>query len=205
MTMDESQGSPVPRCTFWNAVKGRRYDCSDPLCTLKEVFYVANNENVWGNIQQTRSLANTSFSLEDAASWRPLLSQKFKERSLLTFPQQFQTVQAEIDWNRSPPRTVEAQRIEQEFNSTIQSVLEHWRSEEGRAMITNEGMNRRLHEVHISDIIKVVGKHTEVLVATQMQVLEKMEAAAHYEHAYSEEVRFRPAEKREVFRCGIYA
>lgn len=147
MTVDNSI---VPaRVLFWNAVKGRMYECADPLCTLKEIFYVVNNENVWGNVQVTKSLANTSFNLEDASAWRPLLSQKFKEQSQHTFPQLFQTVQAELDWNRSPPRTVEAQKIEQEFYATIQSVLEQWRSDEGRAMSGNEGMNRRLYEVRI--------------------------------------------------------
>ena len=72
---------------------------------------------------------------------------RIKEQYLLSSPQQVQTIQSEIDWNRSPTKPAEALKIEQEFHSTIQTYLEHWRSEEERAMISKEYMNRRLHEV----------------------------------------------------------
>ena len=146
MTLEDSQDASS-RVMFWNAVKGKRYDLADPLCTLKDIFYVVDKDNVWGNVQATQSIASTSFNFEDATSWRPLLTQKFREQCVITSPQQFHTVQSEIDWNRSPPKQAEAERIEQEFKSTIQTVIEHWRSEEGLTMRVYEGMNRRLYEV----------------------------------------------------------
>jgi hypothetical protein len=146
MTVDES-AQTGGRVAFWNAVKGKRFDCKDPLCTLKEVFYVVNKDNVWGNIQPAHAIASTSFNFEDPLQWRPLLSPKFKEQSAFASPQLYQTVQTEIDWTRSPPKEAEAMRIQQDFNSTIQTSLELWRSNEGLSTNGNEDLNRRLHEV----------------------------------------------------------
>ncbi len=146
MTVDDSPET-AGKVSFWNAVKGKRYDCKDPLCTLKEIFYVVNKENVWGNIQPAHAIASTSFNLEDPLQWRPLLSPKFKEQSAFASPQLYQTVQTDIDWKRSPPKEAEAMRIQQDFNSTIQTILEHWRSSEGLATNGNEGVNTKLREV----------------------------------------------------------
>ncbi len=151
MTVDNSPEAGV-RVAFWNAVKGKKYDCKDPLCTLKEIFYVVNKDNVWGNIQQAHAIASTSFNFEDPLLWRPLLSPKFKAQSEFASPQLYQTVQTEIDWKRSPPKEIEAVRIEQDFNSTIQTILEHWRNNEGLSTNGNEGLNRRLHEVVLSTL-----------------------------------------------------
>jgi hypothetical protein len=146
MTVEDSpeNGGKV---AFWNAVRGKRYDSKDPLCTLKEIFYVVNKDNVWGNIQPAQAIGSTLFDLEDQLQWRPLLSPKFREQSMFASPQLYQTVQTEIDWKRSPPKEAEATRIEQDFNSTIQTTLERWRSNEGLSTNGNEGVNRRLHEV----------------------------------------------------------
>ena len=48
---------------FWNASKGLRYSQNDPHCSLKEIFYIISDKNIWGNIQTTQDLRHTKFDL----------------------------------------------------------------------------------------------------------------------------------------------
>jgi hypothetical protein len=152
MTIEEVQErSGESQITFWNAVKGKRYDWKDRHCTLKEIFYVVNRENVWGNVQATRVLSSTSFNLEDLKCWRPLLTPKLKD----AFPRHQQTVQTDVCWENSPPRPAEAQRMEvEQYGCAIRDALEHWRSLEGRPTKFNESVNKKLYEVKHAKFIQ---------------------------------------------------
>lgn len=50
---------------FWNASKGKRYNAKDIHCTLKEIYFIVDQHNIWGNVQSTKAIPNTRFDLDD--------------------------------------------------------------------------------------------------------------------------------------------
>jgi hypothetical protein len=50
---------------FWNASRGKRYNAKDIHCTLKEIYFIVDQHNIWGNVQSTKAIPNTRFDLDD--------------------------------------------------------------------------------------------------------------------------------------------
>mmetsp|Transcript_960 Transcript_960/g.2143 ORF Transcript_960/g.2143 Transcript_960/m.2143 type:complete len:1691 (+) Transcript_960:303-5375(+) len=145
---------------FWNASRGKRYNSKDIHCTLKEVYYVVDQHNVWGNVQATRSIPSTKFDLGDSRCWKRLFNDKNPQSS---FPQ-MDTVQDDIDWKLSQPREAYSEEVAKRIKLAVRNRLEHWRSREGKSLVGNEGATRKLNDV-----------------------MRKMEQAAHQEAEFTEE------------------
>eukprot|EP00960_Hanusia_phi_P059627 764236-Hanusia_phi.AAC.4 len=60
-----SDANDSEKVYLWNASKGSVYHSKDSYCTLKEIHYVMDMHNIWGNIQQTKDIRYTSFDLKD--------------------------------------------------------------------------------------------------------------------------------------------
>lgn len=50
----------------------------DPTCTMKRIWGVVGQENVWANIQQEDAPILMNFNLDDKKSWRPFLDEKLR-------------------------------------------------------------------------------------------------------------------------------
>lgn len=46
----------------------------DPICTMKKIWCVVGQENVWANIQQFESPALIDFDFENSSLWQPFLT-----------------------------------------------------------------------------------------------------------------------------------
>lgn len=46
----------------------------DPICTMKKVWCVVGQENVWANIQEFESPVLIDFDFHDKALWQPFLT-----------------------------------------------------------------------------------------------------------------------------------
>ena len=122
---------------FWNASKGKRYNAKDIHCTLKEIYFIVDQHNIWGNVQSTKAIPNTRFDLDDGKvrgpcgaqnkqqrthhgtltnvclcvflwqAWKKLFTDKQPQNS---FPQ-METVQVPIDWKLSQPRDAYAEEV----------------------------------------------------------------------------------------------
>lgn len=64
--MTRERGPDRDEIFFWNASKGKRYNAKDIHCTLKEVYTIVDQHNIWANTQSTKSIPNTKFDLNDA-------------------------------------------------------------------------------------------------------------------------------------------
>ncbi|GAB0087582.1 Coiled-coil and C2 domain-containing protein 2A [Sergentomyia squamirostris] len=53
-------------------VSGRKYSSSDTYCPLVKVSLLANQHNVWGNIQSEKRVYLTQFDVKKSVDWRPL-------------------------------------------------------------------------------------------------------------------------------------
>uniref|UniRef100_A0A1B0DJC9 Uncharacterized protein n=1 Tax=Phlebotomus papatasi TaxID=29031 RepID=A0A1B0DJC9_PHLPP len=53
-------------------VSGRKYSSSDTYCPLVKVSLLANQSNVWGNIQSEKRVYLTQFDVKKSVDWRPL-------------------------------------------------------------------------------------------------------------------------------------
>ncbi|MGB1593259.1 MAG: hypothetical protein ACPIOQ_10945, partial [Promethearchaeia archaeon] len=56
------------------------YSQRDPHCTLKEVFYVVDDKNIWGNVQAANDIRNTNFDLTNKKDWWPLFTPEWEEK-----------------------------------------------------------------------------------------------------------------------------
>lgn len=50
----------------------------DPTCTMKRVWCVVGQDNIWANIQPEDAPVLMNFNLEDKKSWKPFLDDKLK-------------------------------------------------------------------------------------------------------------------------------
>lgn len=53
---------------------GKKYSSRDTFCPLTKVYCLANNENVWGNIQREHRVYMQSFDISFSTEWRELFS-----------------------------------------------------------------------------------------------------------------------------------
>ena len=66
---------------FWNASKGKRYNAKDIHCTLKEIYFIVDQHNIWGNVQSTKAIPNTRFDLDDGKVRGPCGAQNKQQRT----------------------------------------------------------------------------------------------------------------------------
>ncbi|EKX45015.1 hypothetical protein GUITHDRAFT_163401 [Guillardia theta CCMP2712] len=144
---------------LWNASKGSVYHSKDPYCTLKEIHFVVDQHNIWGNIQQTRDIRYTSFDLTDTKAWRPLFNDKFPIQNFHA-----DTVQESIDWKPLQKHDAYADEVRKEVEQYIRGHLETLRANDGRMMIEAANLSKKLSGV-----------------------LKRMEIAANYEGTFTEE------------------
>lgn len=141
MTVEKRSGEE-DQVWFWNASRGCKYHSKDDKCTLKEIFYVVNSDNVWGNVQPTKDLTESSFNLKDIKCWRPLFTEKHPASKFQT-----ETVQEKIDWKLNQKNENFVRGVQKDISLHIRNRLEHWRSREGKSLVENEAANRTLTEV----------------------------------------------------------
>lgn len=55
-------------------ISGKRYNSSDTYCPLTRIYYIVNQENVWGNIQKENRVFLTQLDVSKSAYWRPLFN-----------------------------------------------------------------------------------------------------------------------------------
>ena len=61
--------------TFWNACTGDGYLKTDDNCTLR-VATIANDKNIWLNIQEFDRVSQLEFDLNDTSCWQPFFVEK---------------------------------------------------------------------------------------------------------------------------------
>ncbi|XP_055540929.1 coiled-coil and C2 domain-containing protein 2A [Wyeomyia smithii] len=53
---------------------GKRYNSTDTYCPLSKIYYIVNQDNVWGNIQKENRVFLTQLDVNRSAYWRPLFN-----------------------------------------------------------------------------------------------------------------------------------
>ncbi|XP_058815974.1 coiled-coil and C2 domain-containing protein 2A-like [Topomyia yanbarensis] len=53
---------------------GKKYSSSDTYCPLSRIYYIVNQDNVWGNIQKENRVFLTQLDVNKSAYWRPLFN-----------------------------------------------------------------------------------------------------------------------------------
>ncbi|XP_055354608.1 coiled-coil and C2 domain-containing protein 2A-like [Paramacrobiotus metropolitanus] len=76
--------------SIWDARNGKSYRVTDPECPVTAIGMVANNENIWANVQQYSKAHEMQWQLHLAAHWKPLWSSS-KERPANIFTLQPET------------------------------------------------------------------------------------------------------------------
>ncbi|XP_062546525.1 coiled-coil and C2 domain-containing protein 2A [Armigeres subalbatus] len=51
---------------------GKKYNSTDTYCPLIRIYYIVNQDNVWGNIQKENRVFLTQLDVSKSAYWRPL-------------------------------------------------------------------------------------------------------------------------------------
>ena len=69
--------------TFWNACTGDGYLKNDDNCTLR-VATIANDKNIWLNIQEFDRVSQLEFDLNDTSCWQPFFVEKFEMADMST-------------------------------------------------------------------------------------------------------------------------
>lgn len=59
---------------FIDPSTGRKYSTKDLFCPLTEIYYLVNEENVWGNIQKETRPFLTNVDIKQSSEWRPLFN-----------------------------------------------------------------------------------------------------------------------------------
>ena len=131
-----------PKVDFWNASVGSVYSQRDPHCTLKEVFYVVDDKNIWGNVQAANDIRNTNFDLTNKKDWWPLFTPEWEEKHDGKF--QKETVQDKVDWR--PGQRHEAYEVEitKFVRDMIRTRFESWRNDRGLTTTENMSLNKSL-------------------------------------------------------------
>ena len=59
---------------LWNPVSGEQYSISEHFCPLERVYVIANEGNLWGNIQSGDKPGRLRWDISNTADWTPLFS-----------------------------------------------------------------------------------------------------------------------------------
>lgn len=59
---------------LWNPVTGEQFSTTETFCPLESVYAIANESNIWGNIQPGDKPARLRWDLSQASDWMPLFT-----------------------------------------------------------------------------------------------------------------------------------
>ncbi|XP_058450036.1 coiled-coil and C2 domain-containing protein 2A [Malaya genurostris] len=58
-------------------ITGTKYNSSDTYCPLSRIYYIVNQDNVWGNIQKENRVFLTQLNVNKSSFWRPLFNRTY--------------------------------------------------------------------------------------------------------------------------------
>ncbi len=108
---------------------GQVFSAMDPSCPLREIYCLATPYNIWGNVQYTSKIYESSFNVLDVDMWRPFFGTRLPPPS-----GGLHTVQDELTY--TPTSAGYALEVETSVLAGIKNSMRRWRSKRYRSTTT---------------------------------------------------------------------
>ncbi|CAF4464452.1 unnamed protein product [Rotaria sp. Silwood2] len=137
--LTKEDGQRYPTC--WSVADGRDASTIDTWNPIRSIYLLANQENIWANIQEQDIPSRMNFDVGKAADWRPFFSHSFPRDTL-----PWTSVQPN-DLHYEDTRSDDAEILSKEISHILRNKMIDWRE-------ANATSWHHVCQKHLEEIIK---------------------------------------------------